>query len=87
MQLLEIMFLKIKVMIKNEVKMNEEKYQYVKKINYYKEIIENLRKEIAELINENEHLKYRIKDLEEINLSHQELVGDLLSYKKMKNEK
>lgn len=44
----------------------------------YEEIIKNLRKEISELIKENDYLKARIKDLEEIDLSHQELVGNLL---------
>lgn len=53
----------------------------------YKEIIKNLRKEISELIKENDYLKARIKDLEEINMSHQELVGDLLKYRSVNNEK
>lgn len=58
--------------------MNDKEYRDLKKISYYKEIIKKLRDEISELIKENDYLKARIKDLEEIDLSHQELVGNLL---------
>lgn len=58
--------------------MNDKEYRDLKKISYYKEIIKSLRDEISELIKENDYLKARIKDLEEIDLSHQELVGNLL---------
>lgn len=58
--------------------MNDKEYRDLKKISYYKEIIKKLRDEISELIKENDYLKSRIEDLEEIDLSHQELVGNLL---------
>ena len=68
--------------------MNDKEYRDLKKISYYKEIIKSLRDEISELIKENDYLKARIKDLEEIDLSHQELVGKLLMVRKEKgNEK
>lgn len=54
----------------------------IKKENYYKEIINNLRKEISELIKENENLRNRVVDLEIINQGHQELVGHLMAKNK-----
>lgn len=62
--------------------MEDKKYLEIKKENYYKEIIKNLRKEISELIKENENLRNRVIDLEIINQSHQELVGHLMTKNK-----
>ena len=57
--------------------MENKRYLEIKKENYYKEIIKNLRQEISELIKENENLRNRVIDLEIINQGHQELVGHL----------
>lgn len=65
--------------------MTDKDYESKRRILYYKEIIEDLRKELASVIEENECLKFRIKDLEEINASHQKLVGEILGERK--NEK
>ena len=62
--------------------MENKRYLEIKKENYYKEIIKNLRQEISELIKENENLRNRVIDLEIINQGHQELVGHLM----MKNK-
>jgi hypothetical protein len=67
--------------------MSDEKYRDLKKIIYCEEIIKNLRKEMKELIEENDYLKNRVKDLEEINMSHQELVGELLKNRSVDYEK
>ena len=58
--------------------MSEKEYSYVKKIEYYREIIKNLRSEIDNLIKENSDLKNRIIDLEIIDKCHQSFVGELL---------
>jgi len=62
--------------------MKEKDYRNLKKISYYKEIIKTLRKEISELIEENDYLKSRVRDLELIEKSHQEYVAELI----MKNK-
>lgn len=62
--------------------MEDKRYLEIKKENYYKEIIKNLRQEISELIKENENLRNRVIDLEIISQGHQELVGHLM----MKNK-
>lgn len=49
------------------------------------EIIKVLRKEISDLIKENDFLKNRVIDLEIINHSHQDLVGDLIKKDKEGN--
>lgn len=67
--------------------MSEREYMEQKHLIYYKEIIENLRKEIKDLIEENDNLRARVKDLEEINQSHQELVGEILMNREFKDEK
>lgn len=51
---------------------------------WYKSIIKSLRKEISELIKENSNLRERVIDLEMINQSHQELVGNLMEQKTKK---
>ena len=66
--------------------MTDKEYNELKRINYYKEIIVNLRNEINKLIKENEMLRERVIDLEIINESHQELVGSLYEQnKELKN--
>ena len=66
--------------------MTDKEYNELKRINYYKEIIVNLRNEISKLIKENEMLRERVIDLEIINESHQELVGSLYEQnKELKN--
>lgn len=66
--------------------MTDKEYNELKRINYYKEIIVNLRNEISNLIKENEMLRERVIDLEIINESHQELVGSLYEQnKELKN--
>lgn len=62
--------------------MTDKEYNELKRINYYKEIIKNLREEIKGLISENEALRERIRDLEIINEGHQELVGTLIEENK-----
>ena len=46
--------------------MAEKKYFDIKNDIYQKEVIAKLRKEVSELIKENEYLRNRVKDLEEI---------------------
>lgn len=58
--------------------MIDNKYEELKSINYYQEVINNLRSEISKLIKENEMLKERIIDLEIISEGHKELVGNLI---------
>lgn len=54
-------------------------------IEKLQEIIKVLRKEISDLIKENDYLKNRVIDLEIINHSHQDLVGDLIKKDKEGN--
>lgn len=62
--------------------MTDKEYNELKTINYYKEIIKNLREEISKLIKENEILRERVIDLEIINEGHQDLVSDLIKKNK-----
>lgn len=67
--------------------MAEKKYFDIKNDIYQKEVIAKLRKEVSELIKENEYLRNRVKDLEEINESHQKLVGELFGNDQLKRRK
>ena len=67
--------------------MAEKKYFDIKNDIYQKEVIAKLRKEVSVLIKENEYLRNRVKDLEEINESHQKLVGELFSDEQLKKRK
>ena len=58
--------------------MEEKDYRNLKKISYYKEIVKALRKEKSELIEENDYLKNRVRDLELIEKGHQEYVAELI---------
>lgn len=62
--------------------MTDKEYNELKTINYYKELIKNLREEISKLIKENEILRERVIDLEIINEGHQDLVSDLIKKNK-----